>query len=89
MHVHVFSPHIFYRFLYCSESLHEDITVLDENLFKQVNNTVHDEEQTTLISHITQMAHSTCKEQFILLSSISNYHSIENVGLFTEQDIQE
>ena len=78
-------PHIFYTLLYCSESLCEDISVLDENLFKQVNNTVHNEEQTTLISHITEMAHGTCKEQFILLSSISNYHWIENVRLFTNK----
>ena len=76
---------MFYRFLYCSESLHEDITVLDENLFQQVNNTVQTEVQTTVISHITEMPHSTCKEQFILLSSISNYHWIENVALFTNK----
>ena len=31
------------------------------------------------------MVHTTCKEQFILLSSISNYHWIENVGLFTNK----
>ena len=79
--MYTYFPHIFYMFLYCSESLHEDITVLDENFFKQVNNTVHDEEQT-LISHITEMSHSTCKEQFILLCSISYYHWIENVRLF-------
>ena len=78
----MYLPHIFYRFLYCSEILCEDTTVLDENLFKQVNNTVYNEEQTTLISNITEMTHSTCKEQFILLSSISNYHWIENVGIF-------
>ena len=31
------------------------------------------------------MPHSTCKEQFLLLSSISNYHWIENVALFTNK----
>ena len=78
----IFFSHIFNRFLYCSESLCEDISTIDENLSKQVNNTADEEQETTLISHIQPMVHTTCKEQFILLSSISNYHWIENVGLF-------
>ena len=75
----------FNRFLYCSESLHEDICTINENLSKQVNNTADEEQETTLICHIQHMAHTMCKEQFILLSSISNYHWIENIGLFTKK----
>ena len=58
---------------------------INENLSKQVNNTADEEQETTLICHIQDMVHTTCKEQFILLSSISNYHWIENVGLFTNK----
>ena len=60
----------------------QDICTIDENLSKQVNNTANEKQETTLICHIQDMVHTTCKEYFTLLSSISNYHWIENVGLF-------
>ena len=63
----------------------EDVkTDIDDMLSTQHENYVENTSQVhTLISHVSHYPTSTAKHQFVLLSSVSNYHWVKNVTLST------
>ena len=59
-------------------------THIDQSLSKYTENHVEEPSPVnTLISHILQYPTTTGKDQFSLLSSISNYHWVNNITLST------
>ena len=63
----------------------EDVkTDIDDTLSTQHENYVENTLQVnTLISHVSHYPTSSAKDQFVLLSSVSNYHWVKNVMLST------
>ena len=55
---------------------------IDQSISKHTENYVEEPSRVnTLISHILQYPTTTPKDQFSLLSSISNYHWVKNITL--------
>ena len=75
---------IFFRFTYCSASMHASRTHIDQQFGDICENRIHLDPVTTRIAHIADAPRLSQKQQFMLLSTISNYHwadlpSIDNV----------
>lgn len=64
------------RFLFCSEQWEPDeVSSIDEELKAHIlEQPALPQGSTTLLSHISSQPYLTPKQQFIMLSSISNYH---------------
>ena len=79
----------YFRFLYCSDMWGEENMEIDQLLHQHLlTHPVHPDEQVgdpTIIEHILQMPVYSPKQQFICLSSISNYHWLpypESIGKY-------
>ena len=62
------------RFLYCSEHWITDIQELDDALHNHMKHQPEISRIDTIVSHIMDIRSSSEKQQFELLSTISNYH---------------
>ena len=74
MFLQINSKYIFFRFLYASPKWGENTTILEEKLSDFATNTQPVIEPDSAIAHIADMPSTSEKDQFILLSSICNYH---------------
>ena len=64
----------FFRFLYCSPLWGNDVQAIDEAFGAYIHQKIEINEEPSCIHHITTLPHTSKKQQFILLSTISNYH---------------
>lgn len=69
------------RFLFCSQRWGvAERQELDEEFTKFFPEAATEVTSDTLVSHITSLATDTKRQQFTLLSTISNYHWIDNIA---------
>ena len=64
----------YFRFLYCSNLWGNDVPTIDEAFGTYIHQKVDVNEETSCLAHITSLPHTSKKQQFMLLSTISNYH---------------
>ena len=64
----------YFRFLYCSKLWGNDVPTIDEAFGTYIHQKVDVKEETSCLAHITSLPHTSKKQQFMLLSTISNYH---------------
>ena len=63
-----------FRFLYCSHLWGNEVQAIDEAFGAYIHQKTEINEEPSCIHHITTLPHTSKKQQFILLSTISNYH---------------
>ena len=64
----------FFRFLYSSPPWGNDVQAIDEAVGAYIHEKIEINEEPSCIHHITTLPHTSKKQQFMLLSTISNYH---------------
>ena len=61
--------------MYCSPVWTDDqVKEIDDSFGNYLCDRTHEETEQTMLLHILGLPHTTKKQQFLLLSSISNYH---------------
>ena len=64
----------YFRFIYCLNLWGNDVPTIHEAFGTYIHQKVDVNEETSCLAHITSLLHTSKKQQFMLLSTISNYH---------------